>query len=347
MRFEAERTMHDLARVSRRELLKTMSLASLAYAAGVKAATTQPKPRRPTLAIVSRHLQWTDYKRGIEVAHAAGFPGIIWTVRKGAHVEPENVARDLPKIVEATRAAGLEVPMIITGIADVDAPKIDAILGTLQSLGIQRYRAAAPRYDYEHEFAPQYDAFAAKLRALADLNRRYGTTALFHTHSYANTIGGAAWDLWMVMKDLDPRFVGINFDIGHVTAKGGAGWREAVRAAHRYIQSLSVKDFLWMKRTDVAVGTWPWHTEFVQPGDGMVDFPDFFAYCRSMDFAGPIECYFEYKVPIPGSTARMDMLGTDYGKWQLEVDPDYFISLLKRDADFYKNLLRAAGFDAA
>lgn len=339
--------MHDLADVSRRDLLKTAGLASLAYAAGVKGATTPSKPYRPTLAIVSRHLQWTDYVRGIEVAHAAGFPGIIWTVRKGAHVEPQNVARDLPKIVEATRAAGLEVPMIITGIADVSAPNINAILDTLQSLGIPRYRAAAPRYDYEHEFAPQYEAFAGKLRALAELNRRYGTTALFHTHSYANTIGGSAWDLWMVMKDLDPRFVGINFDIGHVTAKGGAGWREAARASHRYIQSLSVKDFLWMKRTDAAAGTWPWQTEFVRPGDGMVDFPNFLAYFHSIDFAGPIECYFEYKVAIPGSTTRMDMLGTDYGKWKLEVDQDYFISLLRRDADFYKSLMRAAGFSVS
>lgn len=336
--------MHDLAKVSRRDLLKTMGMASLAYAAGANGATAQAKPNGPTLAIVSRHLQWTDYARGIEVARAAGFPGIIWTVRKGSHVEPENVARDLPKIVEATRAAGLEVPMIITGIADVGAPNINAILGTLQSLGIQRYRAAAPRYDYDHEFAPQYDAFTAKLRALAELNRRYGTAALFHTHSYANTIGGGAWDLWMAMKDLDPRFVGINFDIGHVTAKGGAGWREAARASHRYIQSLSVKDFLWKKRTDAAPGTWPWQTEFVRPGDGMVDLPGFFAYFRSIDFAGPIECYFEYQAAIPGSTASMDMLGTDYGKWRLEVDQDYFISLLKRDADFYKGLMRAAGF---
>ena len=40
--------------------------------------------------------------------------------------------------------------------------------------------------------------------------------------------------LWMLMRDLDPRYVGLNYDIGHVTAKGGNGWRESIRAVVVY-----------------------------------------------------------------------------------------------------------------
>jgi hypothetical protein len=44
-------------------------------------------------------------------------------------------------------------------------------------------------------------------------------------------------------------------------------------------------------------------------------------------------------VDIPGSTP-MNMLGTDYGKWKLEIPKQQFHSLLKRDVNFYTELLR-------
>jgi L-ribulose-5-phosphate 3-epimerase len=169
---------------------------------------------------------------------------------------------------------------------------------------------------------------------------------MFHTHSYANTIGGSGWDLWMLMRQLDPRYMGINFDIGHVTAKGGNGWRESIRAAHKHVLAVSVKDFHWVQKK-VAGDEWPWETVFVSPGQGMVNFNDFFAYLHSINFDGPIETYFEYKVDVPGLAAPMDMLGTDYGKWKLEMPEDAFRALLKRDVTFYKGHLRKAGFNVA
>src|SRR5690606_689480 len=200
----------------------------------------------------------------------------------GAHVEPENVARDLPEIVDATRAAGLEVPMVITAIGNVRAPHAERILETFAELGIVRYRANAPRYDYNRDFAPQYDEMRRDLEALAALNARYGTTACFHTHSAAGGVGGGGWDLWMLMKDLDPNHVGINFDIGHVTARNGNGWRDIAHAARAHIQSLSVKDVVaWQRNPAAGPGDWPWRAEFVPPGEGMVDFDRFFSFFRA------------------------------------------------------------------
>ncbi|MCR5879288.1 sugar phosphate isomerase/epimerase [Phenylobacterium sp. J367] len=294
--------------------------------------------------MVSRHLQWTDVETGIEVARAAGFPGIAWTVRPGAHIEPANVEKELPRVVELSRKAGLETPMVITGISDAASPRAEAILATMQGLGLRRYRAGSVRYDYTRELGPQFDAYRAKLEGLTALSARYGATAMIHTHSYANTIGGSAWDLWMLLRDLDPRHIGLNYDIGHVMAKGGAGWMESARAANRHIHALSVKDFLWRRTPDAQEGQWPWRTEFVPPGEGMVNFPDVFRYFRSIDFRGPIETYYEYKVPLPNG-AQMDMLGTDYGKWKLEIPRSQFLAYLKRDVDFYKRSLREAGFD--
>ncbi len=295
-----------------------------------------PGAALPALALVSRHLQWTSADHGLDVARQAGFPAIIWTVRRGAHVEPAAVRTELPRIIRATQAAGLATPMVITGIADAQSEGVEATLATMQSLDIRLYRAAAPRYRYDAPFQPQYDDFRSKLERLAKLNETYGVTAAFHTHAYADTIGGSAWDLWMLMRDIDPRFVGINYDIGHVMAKGGAGWRESIRALGPYLHSVSVKDFRWDKLDTVPAGQWPWRTRLVPPGEGMVNFGDFFRYLQTSGFGGPLETYYEYLVRVPGVAAPFDMLGTDMGKWQLAIPEAAFIALLQRDVQFYQ-----------
>lgn len=296
----------------------------------------------PNLALVSRHLQWTDAETGIAIAKAAGFPAILWTVRRGAHIEPRDVEKELPRIVQLTRAAGLETPMIITAIGDEASDGAEAILATMQGLGIRLYRAGSQRYDYDSPVAPQFASLQRKLAALAKTNEKYGTTAAVHTHAYADSIGGSAWDLWMLMKDLDPRYIGLNYDIGHVMAKGGNGWRESIRAVGPYLHSVSIKDFYWEKDSNVPQGQWPWRTRFVAPGEGMVNFSDFFRYLQSAGFQGPLETYFEYSVKVPGLEKPFDMLGTNYKQWKLEIPREVFESHLKRDVSFYTQQWRTA-----
>lgn len=297
---------------------------------------------KPSLALVSRHLQWTTADEGIEVAREAGFPGILWTVRRGAHIETADVERELPRVVKRTKDAGMETPMIITAIGDGDAANAEVILATMQGLGIRLYRAGAQRYDFAKPLGPQFDEMRRKLAAIARMNEKYGVTAAFHTHAYADSIGGSAWDLWMLMRDLDPRYVGLNYDIAHVMAKGGNGWRESIRAVGPYLHSVSVKDFLWEKEGSVPDGQWPWRTRFVAPGQGMVNFLDFFRYLQSIDFQGPLENYFEYSVDLPGRNKPFDMLGTNYGQWKLEMSRQTFVGFLKRDLAFYNGVWQKA-----
>ncbi len=153
-------------------------------------------------------------------------PGDRWTVRAGAHILAENVERDLRKAVELTRKAGLDAPMVITAIVDAQSPRAEAILSTMQGLGIRYFRAPSFRYDYSQELEPQLEALKPRIGGLAALNQKYGTTAMYHTHSGAGNIGGGVWDLWLVLKQFDRELVGLNYDLGHATIRAAAdGWR--------------------------------------------------------------------------------------------------------------------------
>jgi L-ribulose-5-phosphate 3-epimerase len=330
---------------SRREVLKALGAAPLLAAGAQGAALPQAQtPGTPTLCLVSRHLQWTSMEDGVAVAAEAGCRAIAWTVRAGAHMLPENVERDLPRAVELARKAGLAAPMVITAITDASSPRVEAILDTMRSVGIRHYRAASFRYDYAGDLEAQLDALAPRVEGLVRLNEKYGTTAMYHTQSSAGTVGGGVWDLWTVLRRFDPRYVGINYDLGHATIRGGTGWMETSRVARRFVHGLSVKDFRWTKGGSSGRRLGAWSAEMVPPGEGMVDFAGMFSYFKSAGFAGPIELYQEYSVTVPGRAEPVNMLGTNYGTWKLEMPRAEYLALLKRDVAFYTSAMRGSGW---
>jgi sugar phosphate isomerase/epimerase len=329
---------------SRREILKLLGsapfLPTRAHAAHV--STQASSSARAKLCLVSRHLQWTDVEDAVGVAAEAGCKAIAWTVRSGAHIEAENVERDLPKAVALAHKAGLDTPMVITAIVDAKSARAEAILDTMHGLGIRYYRAPSFRYDYSAELEPQLEALKPRIASLVRLNEKYTTTAMYHTHSATGNVGGGVWDLWLAMKEFDPQLVGLNYDLGHATIRGGSGWLETSHFSHKFVRGLSVKDFRWVKRPG-ARSTGAWSPEMVAPGEGMVDFKNMLAYFKSVGFAGPVELYQEYSVHVPGVAEPVNMLGTDFGKWKLEMPKAQYASLLKRDVTFYTNALTEAG----
>jgi sugar phosphate isomerase/epimerase len=335
--------MPDIRR-SRRDILKILGSVPL-VAAGAGTAVTARQvaaPAKAQLCLVSRHLQWAGIDEGIATAAEAGCRGIAWTVRPGAHILAENVERDLRKAVELTRKAGLDAPMVITAIIDAQSPRAEAILATMQGLGIRYFRAPSFRYDYSKDLEPQLEALKPRIGSLAALNQKYGTTAMYHTHSGAGNIGGGVWDLWLVLKQFDRELVGLNYDLGHATIRGGSGWVETANYAHKYVHGLSVKDFRWAKGSGGRrVGAWS--AEMVPGGEGMVDFAGMLSYFKSVGFAGPIELYQEYSVTVPGVAQPINMLGTNFGTWKLEMPKSDYIALLKRDVQFYSKAMADAG----
>ena len=361
---------------SRREVLKILSAAPAA-AAAVSAnvlaqqvpggrgrggrgrpqvdGTVTPSPTampggKPLLTLYSISLQWAGYEEAADTAAKAGWPAIGWTVRGGGHVLPENVARDLPKAVDAAKKAGLKIPIIITPVRDGDYEYAEAYLDTMSKLGLRYYQAPTlAQYDYTKDLQPQLDIWKPRIEKLAKLNEKYGTTAVYHVEGGAGNIGGGGWDLWMLIKDFDPKYVGMDMDIGHATMKGGPEVWELLRFAHKNILSIASKDIRWAKKTDPPQGPrrsdpsedWPWTAEYVVPGTGMVNFKAAFEYMKAIGFAGSFLHYSEYFVNVPGSTQPVSLLRPNGPK---EVSKDLYLSNLRRDYDFYSKMLVEVGF---
>ncbi len=305
-------------RLSRRDALTLLSGAALAGASPSRASAQAAPPARRPIGIVSRHLQWTDLEGAIAVAKEAGFDAIEWNVRKGGHVAPERVEQELPRAVDLTRKAGLAATMITTAIQDAQSPFAEPILRAAQAAGIRWYRGGEYfRYDYARPLLPQLEALKPRIASLVDLNRKYGTTWAYHTHSAPGMIGGGVWDIWGVIKDFDPASIGLNFDIGHATARNGVGWVDAATVVAAHIAALAVKDFRWEH------GPRGWRAEFCPIGEGMIDLKRLAGVLGHSGFSGPINIHYEHS----------GLLGTDVGTWTLPITRERFVEIVRKDLD--------------
>src|SRR5262245_42835903 len=178
---------------SRRHFCQTAAGSALAL--GLSHSTLALSGNSPTplkISIFSKHLQWLGWEAMAETAKELGFDGVDLTLRKGGHVEPERAEQDLPKVAEAIRKAGLEFPMVTAGIVDVTTPHAESMLRAMKAVGIRRYRWGGFKYDDKRPIPAQFEELKQKAAKLAELNRKYGASAMYHTHS-GSEVGASFW----------------------------------------------------------------------------------------------------------------------------------------------------------
>ena len=223
----------------------------------------------PSISVFSKHLQHLDYRALAGTIAEAGFDGIDLTVRAGGHVLPERVRDDLPKAVEAARAASLTVPLITTTIVSVNDPHAVAVLETASRLGVTDYRLGPLPYDAARGIAGTLEALRSPLRDLAALNERCRIRGGYQNHA-GERVGAAIWDLWMVLREVGSPWLGCQYDIRHAVIEGGSSWPTALRLIAPFVHTVDVKDGFW-ERTPKG-----WRAKTVPLGEGAVDLVAFF-----------------------------------------------------------------------
>ena len=322
-------TLHHESRWSRRNFLGVLAVGGVGLP---QLARQKPRPERSdaamSLHVFSKHLQFLDYKTTAQVAAEIGFDGVDLAVRPRGHVLPENVATDLPRAVEAIRKAGLQAQIMTTAIMNPEEGSATEILETARTLGITHYRTNWLRYDEEDINLPAaLDGFGQQLRALAQLNKRTGMIGGYQNHAGDHYVGAPVWDLATLLHEIDSEFLGSQYDIRHATVEGGLSWPLGLDMIHPYINVIVVKDFRWEKAGDT------WKVVNVPLGEGMVDFPRYFARLKQYDIRCPISVHFEYEMP-----EEKKELSDDERLQQT-------IAVMKKDVTTLKGYLRDAGLD--
>src|ERR1019366_9028698 len=138
---------------------KEPSISRRALLAGGALLLSRPARAKAKLkvAVFSKHLQFVQGENLATTAAGLGFDGVDITLRKGGHVEPASVAKDLPPLVATLRKHGLEVPMVTTDIADAGTPYAEDMLKASAALGIRNYRFGAFKWDAGKPYEAQLE----------------------------------------------------------------------------------------------------------------------------------------------------------------------------------------------
>lgn len=277
------------------------------------------------VCVFSKQLQFLNYQDMASHVAEMGFDGIDLTVRKDGHVLPERVAEDLPKAVEAAKKAGIEISMISTDIRDVNETYTEKILATAASLGISRYRVSGLSYQKNLEIIDNLELIKAKFTRLAEMNKKLGLYCDYLNHS-GEGFGSSIWDLWLTLKDLDPKYIGSQFDINHSTIAGAFSWPVDLQLIHKFVHTTVIRDFKWEKNKNV------WEATQVPLGEGMVNFKKYFSLVKKYEITGPICLMCDY-----------DIAGAEHGSTKLTGSPEIVFNAMKKDLGYIKQLLKETG----
>lgn len=291
--------------VSRREFVSRLALASAALplAASVAAAQAEKGKKKSgggagapagsgtgklgTLHVFSKPLQFLSYDECAKMIADAGFGGIDYTVRPQGHVLPEKVQEDLPRAVEAAKKAGLKVEMITTAITSAKDPHTEPLLRTAAKLGVKVYRYGNFGYDEKLGVWGSLQKHRETIKELAALNQSLGLHGAIQNHA-GTRVGGPVWDLHEVLRDADPKWSGVQYDIRHAVAEGGQSWPLALKLVAKWVRCVDLKDFRWEQGKGKAT------IENVPIGDGIVPYDAYFKLVRELGITGPASFHFEY-----------------------------------------------------
>lgn len=291
------------ASMTRRNFLAGAALGAAALS-GALPAMGQTAQQRLKLIAFSKPFQKLDFDQTADLVAEVGWDGIECPVRAKGHVEAQRVEEDLPRMVEAMKKRQKEVLIITTDVREI-TPLNEKVLRTAAKLGIKKYRLGVTQYARDKSIPDQLKEIQAKYRDVVALNKELGIQGGHQNHSGSGYVGAPVWDVYLLVKDFDPQYMGIHFDIGHATVEGGSSWPIHARLMRPWFGAVYLKDFYWEK-TNTG-----WKSKWCPVGEGMVR-KSFFDDLMKSGYSGPISQHHEY---FEGSTDRKQMV--DYFKKDL------------------------------
>jgi len=125
-----------------------------------------------------------------------------------------------------------------------------------------------------------------------------------------------------LLKDLDPVYTGVQYDVCHATVEGGNSWLLGMKLVAPWIGSTDIKDFIWQKN---AAGKW--NHKVVPLGEGMVDWKTYLTMYRNLGISAPVSIHYEY-----------DLGGAENGKSSTTMPLPEIKAKLQRDLKVLKDL---------
>ncbi len=307
--------------VTRRQFVAETVGVACALGAGMAVAGDRSASRPVVVAFTKSFQDW-PIPKVCRAFQSIGLDGLDLTVRPRGHIDPKDVAEQLPKAVEAAKQANVSIPMITTAITEADK-QAAVLFETAGRLGIRCAKLGYFRYTQFGTIRRQMDEVRRRLKGIVRLAAQFGVKPCVHVHSgpYLPSHGTLLYEL---IRDFEPDQIGAYVDMLHMVLEGGRdGWRQGLDLLAPWLTLCAVKNFDWKKLERDRFGQQRWTTEVVPVADGISPIPDFVQALKKLGFQGVYSLHSEYK----GRHSFRD-LSTEECLKQTQQDLAFFRKLL-------------------
>jgi sugar phosphate isomerase/epimerase len=134
------------------------------------------------------------------------------------------------------------------------------------------------------------------------------------------------WDLYTLLQDRDPAYIGMQYDICHGVTEGAASWPLGFKLLAPWVKTVAIKDFRWARQNG------KWQIQYVPLGQGMVDFAAYLETYKALGIMGPLTLHAEYELG-----------GAEHGKAQPTMNLSQICGYLQQDLTWLRQQLRQHG----
>jgi len=271
------------------------------------------------IVVFSKMFKDNSIDEMIQIALDYNFDGYDLCIRPGHPVNPDNVTEKLLPTTTKMKQAGLIIPMVTSDIEllSPDDPTAEPILATMDAADIRLIKIGYTFFDpLTQDYWDVIERMRQDNEGWQRLAKKHNVKICYHTHN-ERVMGINAAALCHLLNGFDPQYMGAYLDPTHLMLEGEE-FTFALSMVQRYLALVAGKDVLKYRQEKNDHGTAGYHV--VPAGEGMVDWTQYFADLKRVNYEGPLSVHCE---------------------WHLEA-PE-FLDTLRREIQFFKRHRDAAG----
>lgn len=248
------------------------------------------------LIYFTKFLKGLTVKQIGETAKRMGFDGLDLAVRSGQAVNPDNVATALPEAMKVWTDMGVSVPLVSmeTRTTDPRNASTQRLYEACAKAKIKFIKIGYWRWRTGQDYWPGVEKVRDDVKDFEKISRELGITTVIHTHS-GDYYGCNASSAMTLVKDRDPKYVGLYLDPAHLFV-AGEPLELALAIAKDYLSLIACKNCTYVQKESKGPAA-EWERNWCLVFDGLVNWPEAVGLLKKIGYDGPISIHGEYTGP--------------------------------------------------
>lgn len=178
----------------------------------------------------------------------------------------------------------LEICMLATYLFPSDFEKIEEVCKNMSTLGCRKLRVWAPFFRGNADYKKILSLTIKDLTRVEKIVKRYKVQAVLEIHH--GTIASSASLAFQIVKDFDPKYIGVIYDPGNLVIEGFENYNIGLQLLNKYVAHVHIKNSKLIIKGKRADKSKIWVGKFCNMLEGFADIRQFVKDLKNTGYKG-------------------------------------------------------------